>query len=118
MKGPEEDLVQLLTGADVVISAVNAAVLTDQIPLVDAAKKAGVGRFVPCSFMTVAPPRGVMLLRETVSFLLLHISTMSWFNLCIWKVAAEIFHRKRTSSTTSRRFISRTPSLTSDGGFN
>lgn len=47
MKGPEEDLVQLLTGADVVISAVNAAVLTDQIPLVDAAKKAGVGRFVP-----------------------------------------------------------------------
>lgn len=39
MKGPEEDLVQLLTGADVVISAVNAAVLTDQIPLVDAAKK-------------------------------------------------------------------------------
>lgn len=67
MKGPEENLVQLLTGADVVISAVNAAVLTDQIPLVDAAKKAGVGRFVPCSFMTVAPPRGVMLLRETVS---------------------------------------------------
>ncbi|KAJ0166210.1 putative pinoresinol-lariciresinol reductase 3 [Colletotrichum tanaceti] len=64
LTGPEDDLVRLLKGADVVISAVNAIALLDQIPLADAAKKAGVGRFIPCSFATACPPSGVMQLRE------------------------------------------------------
>lgn len=67
LKGPEDDLVSLLKGADVVISSINAMALLDQIPLVDAAKKAGVGRFIPCTWATVSPPTGVMRLRETVS---------------------------------------------------
>ncbi|KAH7200653.1 isoflavone reductase [Fusarium oxysporum] len=73
IRGPQDELVHLLTGAHVVISAVTATALADQIPLADAAKKAGVGRFVPCSFATVAPPRGVMKLREVKEDVLDHI---------------------------------------------
>ncbi|KAJ0104343.1 isoflavone reductase family protein [Diaporthe amygdali] len=73
LKGPADDLVGLLKGADVVISSINATVLLDQIPLVDAAKKAGVGRFIPCTFATACPPMGVMKLRETKEKVLNHI---------------------------------------------
>ncbi|KAJ7656200.1 hypothetical protein B0H17DRAFT_1146258 [Mycena rosella] len=37
-----------------------------QLSLATAAKQAGVKRFVPCAFTTVAPPGGVMYLRDTV----------------------------------------------------
>lgn len=67
LRGPEDDLVNLLKGADVVISSITAPALLDQIPLADAAKKAGVGRFIPCTYATACPPTGVMKLRETVS---------------------------------------------------
>ena len=48
------------------ISTIFAANLADEIPLADAAKLAGVKRFVPCAFATVAPPKGIMVLREKV----------------------------------------------------
>lgn len=67
LTGPEDDLVSLLKGADVVISTIVATALLDQIPLINAAKKAGVGRFIPCTFATACPPAGVMKLREMVS---------------------------------------------------
>ncbi|POS68690.1 isoflavone reductase [Diaporthe helianthi] len=73
LRGPEDDLVSLLKGADVVISTVVATVLLDQIPLINAAKKAGVGRFIPCTFATACPPTGVMKLRETKEKILNHI---------------------------------------------
>lgn len=63
----EEDLVKALAEIDVVISCVGAPQQQCQIPLANAAKKAGVKRFVPCGFITVAPPAGVMLLRDQVS---------------------------------------------------
>lgn len=63
LTGPQEDLIQILTGIDVVISCIVYTNLDDQIPLAEAAKKAGVKRFVPCDFSTPAP-RGVMLLRD------------------------------------------------------
>ncbi|RKK33369.1 hypothetical protein BFJ69_g18736, partial [Fusarium oxysporum] len=47
LSGPEEDLVKILTGADVVIPVLDASGLRLQIPLANAAKKAGVKRFVP-----------------------------------------------------------------------
>lgn len=67
LRGPEDDLVGLLKGADVVISTIVATALLDQIPLINAAKKAGVGRLIPCTFATACPPAGVMKLREMVS---------------------------------------------------
>ncbi|KAI1455917.1 NAD(P)-binding protein [Annulohypoxylon moriforme] len=63
LTGPKEELVKILTGADVVISCIVYTSLNDQIPLVEAAKEAGVKRFVPCDFGTPAP-RGVMIMRD------------------------------------------------------
>lgn len=66
LAGPQEELVKVLSGVDIVISTIFAANLADEIPLADAAKLAGVKRFVPCAFATVAPPKGIMALREKV----------------------------------------------------
>jgi uncharacterized protein YbjT (DUF2867 family) len=66
---PEVKLAEVLHGIDVVISAIDAANLLSQIPLANASKAAGVRRFVPCSFATAAPPKGVIILRDLVSLL-------------------------------------------------
>ncbi|OLN89065.1 putative pinoresinol-lariciresinol reductase 3 [Colletotrichum chlorophyti] len=73
LKGPEDHLVQILTGVDVVISSITAAALPDQVFLANAAKRAKVGRFIPCFFGTACPPKGVMALRETKEDVLNHI---------------------------------------------
>ncbi|KAK7053836.1 glycoside hydrolase [Favolaschia claudopus] len=65
IQGPIESLVDALTGVDVLISAIDFANTLAQINLAAAAKKAGVKRFVPCSFTTVVPPGGVMSIRDT-----------------------------------------------------
>lgn len=66
LNGPEEELAAVLSGVDVVISTIDAGLLSAQIVLANAAKLAGVGRFIPCSFGTIAPPNGVMELRDEV----------------------------------------------------
>ncbi|KAI5862074.1 isoflavone reductase family protein [Durotheca rogersii] len=63
LRGPKQDLVKLLTNIDIVISCIVWTGLDDQVPLAEAAKEAGVKRFIPCDFSTTAP-RGVMLLRD------------------------------------------------------
>lgn len=68
LSGPEDKLVEALKEIDVVVCSVSATEQYAQIPLATAAKKAGVKRFVPCSFITVAPPGGIMILRDWVSF--------------------------------------------------
>ncbi|KAF7342395.1 Glycoside hydrolase [Mycena venus] len=62
--GPLDELVNVLTGIDVLISAIDPMGQLAELKLVTAAKKAGVKRFVPCAFITVAPPGGVMTLRD------------------------------------------------------
>ncbi|PGG99547.1 hypothetical protein AJ79_08484 [Helicocarpus griseus UAMH5409] len=64
LAAPEAQLVATLSGIDTFISAIGADDLIQQKSLVRAAKAAGVKRFVPCAFITVAPPTGVMLLRD------------------------------------------------------
>ncbi|KAI1342395.1 isoflavone reductase family protein [Xylariaceae sp. FL0016] len=59
LSGRKEDLVEILRGTDVVISCIVWTSLEDDIPLAEAAKDAGVKRFVPCAFGTPAA-RGVM----------------------------------------------------------
>jgi hypothetical protein len=66
LKASEEELIEALADIEVVISCVGPAEQHDQIPLAKAAKKTGVKRFVPCGFITVAPPGGVMWLRDEV----------------------------------------------------
>jgi hypothetical protein len=67
LEGRHENLVAALKDIDTVVSAVSPPALLSQIPLATAAKEAGVRRFVPCSFMTIGPPDGVMLLRDLVT---------------------------------------------------
>ncbi|OBR06679.1 Isoflavone reductase family protein [Colletotrichum higginsianum IMI 349063] len=64
--GPEDEITKQLTGHEVVISAIVAEGIMDQIPLANAAKTAGVPRFVPCFFGTVMPARGMLWLRDKV----------------------------------------------------
>jgi len=65
-QGPQEKLVGALQGTCIVVSAIGPLDQLDQIPLATAAKVAGVKRFVPCGFTTVAPPGGEMTMRDAV----------------------------------------------------
>lgn len=60
------ELDALFEGVDTVISTCYFSAIPDQKLLVDAAKRTGVKRFIPCDFATPAPP-GVMMLHDTVS---------------------------------------------------
>ncbi|KAI4521103.1 NAD(P)-binding protein [Schizophyllum commune Loenen D] len=62
-KATHEELVALLNGADILISAIYAFILDAQRPLFAAAKEVGVSRVIPCDFGTHAPP-GSMLLND------------------------------------------------------
>lgn len=63
--GSNEDLVQVFTGQDVVISCVHASQIDAQINLIEPLKEAKVKRFIPCNFATPAPA-GVMALHDRV----------------------------------------------------
>jgi hypothetical protein len=76
LASPKENIARALTGMDVVISAIYGGSVKDEIPLIDAAKAAGVLRYLPCFFATVAPPKGVLLLREMVSRPLRQLSSL------------------------------------------
>ncbi|KKK19548.1 hypothetical protein P175DRAFT_0377586 [Aspergillus ochraceoroseus IBT 24754] len=76
LKAPEEELVEVLSGIDIVISCIGSADQQDQIPLASAAKKAGVKRFVPCAFLTVAPVGGIMWLRDEKELVYNHIKQL------------------------------------------
>ncbi|KAJ6605415.1 hypothetical protein DFH09DRAFT_1121358 [Mycena vulgaris] len=71
--GPIEALVESLAGIDVLISAIDALGQLAQLSLATAAKQARVKRFVPCAFTTVAPPGGVMPLRDNKEEVYQHI---------------------------------------------
>ncbi|GAW17973.1 hypothetical protein ANO14919_074420 [Xylariales sp. No.14919] len=76
LKGPQDTLVSLLSGIDVLISAIFFGSLADEIPLADAAKRAGIKRFVQSAFMIVIPPRGVVDFRETKEDILSYIQKL------------------------------------------
>ncbi|KAK5632188.1 hypothetical protein RRF57_007902 [Xylaria bambusicola] len=59
-----EALAARLAGADVVISCLLPLQRVESERLIDAAHRAGVGRFVPSFFSMVMPPRGVMEVRD------------------------------------------------------
>ncbi|KAI0888538.1 NAD(P)-binding protein [Annulohypoxylon maeteangense] len=75
LTGPKEELVKTLTGIDVVISCIVYNGLSDQIPLAEAAKEAGVKRFVPCDFSTPTT-RGVMTMHDQKSDILASVQRL------------------------------------------
>ncbi|KAJ5416621.1 isoflavone reductase family protein [Penicillium crustosum] len=77
LDGPFEDLVSLLSGFDLVISAIDAGSQLAQITLATAAKEARVARFIPCGFTTVCPPGDVMLIRDDKEKVYQHLKNLS-----------------------------------------
>ncbi|KAH7000339.1 hypothetical protein EDB80DRAFT_109974 [Ilyonectria destructans] len=73
LESPHEELVKALTGQDVVISCIIPFTSDSQKALADAAKVAGVKRFVPSAFGSISPPKGTMVLREIKEDVLNHI---------------------------------------------
>ena len=67
ISSPVEELVPLLHGVDIFISAISGMALLEQMGIVTAAKQVGIKRFVPCGFATVCPAGAVMSLRDHVS---------------------------------------------------
>ncbi|KAJ7174377.1 hypothetical protein C8R46DRAFT_945363 [Mycena filopes] len=72
IEGPLDDLVKALAGVDVLISTIDAGSQLSQFQLATAAKEAGVKRFLPCAFITVAPP-GTMAMRDQKEQIYQHI---------------------------------------------
>ncbi|KAJ7097493.1 hypothetical protein C8R43DRAFT_1141567 [Mycena crocata] len=68
LSGSVEKLGDVLNGIEILISAIDATGQLAQINLATAAKKAGVKRFIPCGFTTIAPPGGVMASRDSYPF--------------------------------------------------
>jgi hypothetical protein len=68
LKAPTEEVAKCLAGQEVVIPAISIPATGEQIPLATAAKLAGVKRFLPCFYAPIAPPKGAVALRDTVSF--------------------------------------------------
>ncbi|KAF4905513.1 Isoflavone reductase-like protein [Colletotrichum viniferum] len=73
LEGPEDALTEILKGTDVMVSAINAGNLMAQIALINASKAAGVGRFIPCFFATIVPPKGILKLRDIKEDVLNHV---------------------------------------------
>ncbi|KAJ5753393.1 uncharacterized protein N7511_007546 [Penicillium nucicola] len=77
LDGPFKELVSVLSGFDLVISAIDAGSQLAQIALATAAKVAGVARFIPCGFTTVCPPGDVMLIRDDKEKVYQHLKQIS-----------------------------------------
>lgn len=73
LSGPSEALVSALSGVDVLISAISAGSQLEQKALASAAREAGVKRFLPCGFTTIAPPGDVMILRDDKEEIYAHV---------------------------------------------
>ncbi|KKA24426.1 phenylcoumaran benzylic ether reductase [Rasamsonia emersonii CBS 393.64] len=68
-----EAIAQKLSDIHTVISAIAPNAHLAQLRLVDAAKVAGVKRFVPCAFATAAPSGGIMVIRDEKEAVFQHL---------------------------------------------
>ncbi|KAF5685428.1 isoflavone reductase [Fusarium denticulatum] len=73
LDAPHNELVEALSGKEIVICAVDPFCVTEQIRLANAAKDAGVKRFIPSAFAPVCPPQGIMALRELKEEVINHV---------------------------------------------
>jgi hypothetical protein len=64
LNGALDKLVDVIKGYETVISTIGAPQQLAQLALVDACALARTPRFVPCAFMSVCPPGGIMHLRD------------------------------------------------------
>lgn len=82
LTAPEDELAVALKGMDIVVSCVGPSDQHIQNGIATAAKAAGVKRFIPCGFITICAPGGIMWLRDEVCrscppFLLLSLADLA-----------------------------------------
>ncbi|CAJ0546554.1 Ff.00g011810.m01.CDS01 [Fusarium sp. VM40] len=74
--GSKDELTELLKDTDVVVSTIYGGSVAAEISLIDASKAAGVKRYIPCFFATVAAPKGALMLRDMKEDVLNHIKNI------------------------------------------
>jgi phosphoribosylamine-glycine ligase len=74
-KDSHDQLVSALKDVDIFVSAIGPREQLEQIPLVTAAKEAGVKLFVPCAFIT-SMPVGVHVIRDQKEEVYNHIKRL------------------------------------------
>lgn len=75
---PHATLVSDLTGIDILICCISGVEeMLQQIPLADAAKEAGVQRFIPSAWLPIIPPGGVHIFRDLKEQVYAHIKSIS-----------------------------------------
>jgi hypothetical protein len=67
LESSTKEIAKSLEGQDVLLPAISIPATGSQIPLATAAKLAGIKRFMPTFYAPVAPPKGAVALRDTVS---------------------------------------------------
>jgi uncharacterized protein YbjT (DUF2867 family) len=78
LDSPHATLVSSLSDIDVLICCISGTEeLLQQIPLADAAKEAGVKRFIPSAWLPIIPPGGVHLFRDLKEQVYAHIKSIS-----------------------------------------
>jgi uncharacterized protein YbjT (DUF2867 family) len=78
LTSPHADLVASLSGIDVLICCISGMEeMHQQIPLADAAKEAGVQRFIPSAWLPVIPTGGIHLFRDLKERTYAHIKSIS-----------------------------------------
>ena len=76
LKADQDDIVAALKDIEILISAVGPTEQLEQIPLVTAAKTAGVKRFIPCAFLSIIPVGGIHNLRDTKEIVYNHMKQL------------------------------------------
>ena len=77
LASPHEELVSALKGVDILISCMSgSADQLQQIQLADAAKEAGVSRFIPSAWLPVIPPGGVHIFRDMKEQVYAHVKAI------------------------------------------
>ncbi|GKT95766.1 isoflavone reductase family protein [Colletotrichum tofieldiae] len=76
LNAPSEELAQKIKGKEVLLAAISIPATGQQIALATVAKTSGVKRFVPCFYAPVAPPKGVVALRDIKEDVLNHVKKL------------------------------------------
>ncbi|KAK4503395.1 hypothetical protein PRZ48_004310 [Zasmidium cellare] len=93
LTSPQPDLVASLKDLDVLISSLPPHDLLSPIPLITAAKTAGIKRFLPCAYAPVIPPGGIHIIIDQKEKVYQHMKQLRlpftivdigwWFQLCV-----------------------------------
>nr|BDD69332.1 asnovolin J 5',6'-dehydrogenase [Verruciconidia persicina] len=76
LDAPQSELQATLKGQQIVICSISAANIDSEISLINAAKAAGVERYVPSCFAIVMPPTGRLQVREQKEVVMNHIKKL------------------------------------------